>query len=626
MATRKRTADALTGTVLIKHLPHPALVVDLTTGDVVLANTSWQSLFGWNDSDSYTIHAEDDASDEDPLLQVLRSMCTDGVDQQDLTFSHSTGKSHVHLHASRYDESGLILITAREDTELQGLKSKLKGLQRELKRAAFSEKQSEHLIREAEDRFNSLFNNLDEGVVLFDPLQQRATMSNDGLLKLLGTDPAGANKLEIATDFLLNNRHLNPVFKVLKEDGPSESKETILLTREDNSAFHAEIKSSRINLDRKPFLMLVVRDITEELDKDRKEKQSRFLEDYIQRFKSDFISNLSHETRTRVNSAMGMINFLLETNLDDQQQEFAQNIRQSAGSLLEVINGMLDISKLESGELELKPTVFSLVHHRQEVLNMYESMARQNDIELQSVTAMDVPDMVKADEIRLTQVLSNLLDNAVKFTRSGVVTVRTSMLHKQGKKATIKIEVADSGRGMSQEDLVQLFRSLKALDPMSYQSSGTNMGLVIAHHLVQLMHGEMGAESVLGKGSNFWVTFQTEVIAQKKAVTAPPPEDDIEEADHQLANNPRALVVEDEPLNQMVVKLMLENFGCEVELASNGLESVEMFEPGKYQYIFMDIQMPIMDGIEATHALRKKYFKDELPPIIGVSANAMEGD
>jgi CheY-like chemotaxis protein len=319
-----------------------------------------------------------------------------------------------------------------------------------------------------------------------------------------------------------------------------------------------------------------------------------------------------------MNGILGMTHILAGTTLDEKQRYYVQTIQKSAENLLLILNDILDLSKLEAGKMSLKPTKFYLRQTLQQLKDLFSTIILQKKLNFSVVVADDVPLYVMADENRLVQVLTNLVSNAVKFTEQGGITIDVKNILYLKDYLILKITVIDTGAGISKQFLGQLFDKFFQIDLQNTKQQGTGLGLSICKQLVELWGGEIGVESQIGKGSSFWFTIPMQILPIQdtenlSAITT-------QKFDFQ---NITVLLVEDVAVNQEVAKIILEQLGCEVELANHGEEAVNKVKQKDYDLIFMDIMMPIMDGVEATSIIKK------LKPhtvVIGLSANVMEDD
>lgn len=366
--------------------------------------------------------------------------------------------------------------------------------------------------------------------------------------------------------------------------------------------------------------------------------------------KTNLLATVSHEIRTPMGAVISMADLLMGTRLDDTQQYYADTLRQSANSLLSILNDILDHSKLEVGRFELSKSCFSPRSLLANLEGALQARAAEKNIQIVAEADPQIPEFVTGDADRIRQILMNLTDNAVKFTEVGSVVI--NMTHREREDGSLKLafSIQDTGMGMSDEVKAKLFAPFTQADrTIANKYGGTGLGLSIARKLVDLMDGSIGCESLEGNGSTFWFTVSCErASAEDIAAADPAPtnrrraSDGIEGRQANPAPRPappapaqseskgpssaHILVVEDNKINQMLITTYLDKFGYSFEIAANGHEAVAAAGNKVYDLILMDVQMPEMDGIEATRQIRALEGPVSEQPIVALTANAMHGD
>ena len=353
------------------------------------------------------------------------------------------------------------------------------------------------------------------------------------------------------------------------------------------------------------------------LARDKAEKMSQA--------KGEFLANMSHEIRTPMNGVIGTLQLLEDTELSEEQKEFVRTAHTSADALLAILNDILDISKIEAGKLSFETIAFDFERVINEIVILHAQKAEEQGVSLYQHIDDGLPKLVMGDPTRCRQIIVNLVSNALKFTRQGEVTIDLDVLNMDEGQVELKVSVSDTGIGIPEAALETLFNAFTQADGSTTRKyGGTGLGLAIVSQLVELMHGRLGVDSVEGEGSTFWFIARFK-CAEKELAR----EEVTKESAEPLQLNAKILLVEDNPINQMIAQKMMEKIGLRAVLANNGVEALEILAKQSFDLVLMDCQMPEMDGFDATREIRKlelKDLRDEALPVIAMTANVMSGD
>ena len=392
------------------------------------------------------------------------------------------------------------------------------------------------------------------------------------------------------------------------------------------------LEAASQNLRKLPAVQAIVincRDVTERFEAEQRvNAANRELERALAvaqeatAMKSRFLANMSHEIRTPMNGILGMSELLLGTRLDTEQEEYAQGIRKGTTSLLTIINDILDISKIEAGKLTLESIPFALKETVEEVAALMAPLAAEAGIEFSAKVADGAVDRVCGDPVRFRQVLINLTGNAIKFTPKGSVRIEVSAALEAEDRVRTRCRVIDTGIGISCEQQQSLFESFRQGDESTTRKfGGTGLGLAISRELARRMHGEISCQSKEGAGPTF--TFDA-IVGRAEPPLAGAANPSLNTADDSQGSG-RILIAEDNELNARIAYRLLSKAGYSVEVVKDGQQAVDAVRSEEWDLVLMDVQMPVMDGLEATRTIRRMPQHRDLP-ILALTANAMAAD
>jgi PAS domain S-box-containing protein len=485
-------------------------------------------------------------------------------------------------------------------------------------------KEFEEKVRVHEKRYRDLFNH-SQALICTHDMDGKLLTVNPATCKILGFEEQemlGRNLSEFIPE-KHRVRFEEEYIKPIRSSNGAISGEFCVLSKTGEEIYLLYKNYRREEPGAEPYVIGFSQDITDRIKMEKELRFTKQLTDEIARAKESFLAHMSHEIRTPMNGILGIASLLSKTQLETHQRNYLQLIQESANNLLVIVNDILDLEKIVAGKLQLETIPFKIVDKIATTIQSFIYRAEEKELGLIFQNFIPADLVVKGDPYRLSQVLNNILSNALKFTETGHITIATRITENNDETAVVEITISDTGIGIVKERLSTIFEPFEQADAtISRKYGGTGLGLAICKNMIEMQNGELQVESEEGKGSSFTVRLPYQISIEEEKTS-----EVRQEIDYKSLGPRKVLVAEDVELNQFLARHILESWDFEVVIAGNGLEAIEQLGKDRFDCILMDVQMPEMDGIEATHRIRS--LADPVKaniPIIALTANALKGD
>jgi two-component system, sensor histidine kinase len=543
-----------------------------------------------------------------------RSFSTDHIEFAELT-------GHFYETTHRRKNGSLFYVEVSAQVSNNGDKPIYLSVIRDIS----ERKKAERSIFESQAKYRSLFMNMSSGYAYYNIKYNERHIPED--LEFYEINEAFEKYFRVTKKHVLGKvfsdifPDINNVFQYIVKNLYKLYRGESLSINEHYSTTYDKWFSISIYSPKEKDIVMIITDITYLKDQEIKLIAAKEAAESANKAKSEFLANMSHEIRTPINGMVGMVDLTLLTELTDEQQDNLITAKACANSLLNIINDVLDFSKLEAGKMSIEYVNFSITDLIEEIIKTHSPRIIEKGLEFDYTFSSSIPDFLYGDPNRLRQILNNLISNAMKFTVRGSISLVVKKITQSDDEIELRFSVTDTGIGIDTDDIGRLFKSFSQIE-YSYTKKfgGTGLGLVISKQLVEMMGGRIGVESEKGNGSTFYFTLTFKVGNKIEN------ENKFLKSISKTMNPLKILLAEDDKINQKVLLKMLSEKGHNVDIANNGIEALNLFQKEKYDVILMDIQMPEMNGIDAMIEIRKIEKDEKQTPIIALTAYALNGD
>ena len=481
-------------------------------------------------------------------------------------------------------------------------------------------KRSENILKENENKYRQLFGSVSDAIIMFHAESKLIIEVNEAALTLYDYTRESINNItydslsnnNLSTERIINTTDYN--------DSPHLSKE--IHKDRNGKEFHVEASFGSFTINKTTIICAAIRNITERIHYEQELKKARDSAINSYKAKSQFLANISHEIRTPMNGILGSLDLLSDTPLNDEQKNNLSTSRECGNNLMAIIDDLLCYTKSESGKLILESIPFDIKKLINSIISQVNTI-KNSSIRVDAKISKSMPELLIGDPTRISQIITNFVSNAIKFTQEGIVTISVCCTTTHTGNNHLHIEVADEGIGIPPYLHARIFDTFTQGDASTTRNyGGTGLGLSICKQLISQMNGNIGVISHEGAGSTFWV----DICLIKTMDSCAAKSNNKPTTGSIILSGLNILIAEDNLVNQKVATAMLKKLNCTVTIATNGEEAVKESTVKKYDLILMDCQMPKMDGYESTHAIRNNLGPNQNTPIIALTANALHGD